>query len=563
MIDPREEMIRLQKEWVKDLKRRIFAAEVRRDQVLDRYYDEYREHFQQGFERAATRAELVRQLAHSEIAWFGDFHTLKVAQKTIATLLEDVVEDYDRPLVLGLEMFQTRHQQHVDEYLAGKITEDELLRLCEYDTTWGFPFAHYRPLLVLAKDHKFPVLALNTSPKDPSRSLMMRDRAASRMVAAASVAHPSALVAVVFGDLHVGESHLPKATRHELKVMGVRRREVVVYQNSETFYWQLVAQRREHLVDAVKVRRGVYCVMSATPLVKFQSWVNWQETGGELDWDGIGAPHRAGESQAGLEEQFARIVMAIAQYIGLDQSGLDNFELYSTGDLDFMAELKRTRKYSKEELDIFTRIIREQKSAFFARARTVYLGSLSLNDAASMATQFIRYNCAPESFEEPRSERDAFYNSVLDEALSTVGVLIINPRYRVPQPSDLERQLADLRGRRKRDPESRAKREAWELVVDHEGMVVRFLDETWTRNSLRRIYALPSSLFRHVTTLIGRQLGAELYARIQAGQIGPGVLRDLFMEDRETGEPWERYIGLRRLLSLLPNAQKREMRASL
>src|SRR5690606_25502110 len=83
-------------------------------------------------------------------------------------------------------------------------------------------------------------------------------------------------VAVVFGDLHMAPGHLPAQVNATLAEGGFKRRFVTIYQNSETLYWQLVERHLEHIVDYLKLRRDVYVLMNATPLVKFQSFSNWQ-----------------------------------------------------------------------------------------------------------------------------------------------------------------------------------------------------------------------------------------------------------------------------------------------
>jgi hypothetical protein len=351
----------------------------------------------------------------------------------------------------------------------------------------------------------------------------------------------------------VGETHIPAEVNRVLNLFQVTRTDLVIYQNSETFYWQLVDQRKEHLIDAVKVRKRVYCVMAATPLIKFQSWLNWQETGGELEFSGIAGSAHSAISTSDLEEQFEKVVKAISGFLGIKQDGLDNFEVYSSSDLDFMDELRRSKKYSMAELKHFESIISERRSAFFSRSRTVYLGSLSLNDAAGMACQFLRFVCTPEGFDESLSPKDAFYSSVIDEALSTIGVLIINPRYRVPQITDLVRREKELKGKRL-DDLGNIERDSIDHVLAHDRMIIRFIETEWAGNTLRSIYRLSPEMFRSVTRMLGAQLGAQLYEHVYSGRIDPAVIRDLFYDDRAPGEPWDTYLSLRRMLMLLPDS---------
>lgn len=279
MPQAREELIELQKRWVNDLKARIYETESRHSPELDKYYEEYRREFQSGYERVATRAELVRALSKADIAYFGDYHTLKTAQRTVKTLLDETVRSHGRKLILGLEMLHTKHQRFADQYVAGTLDEAGFLAAIEYEKTWGFEWPNYRVLFDLAREHKCKIIALNrdVDKKDRRKSLQLRDKHAAAIIAAASMMYPDHLVAVLFGDLHTGETHLPRRVRDDLAGHGLDRHDLIVYQNSETLYWKLVSEGKELVVDAVKISKGKYCVMNATPLVKFQSHLNWQE----------------------------------------------------------------------------------------------------------------------------------------------------------------------------------------------------------------------------------------------------------------------------------------------
>jgi uncharacterized iron-regulated protein len=65
-------------------------------------------------------------------------------------------------MAIGLEMFQKPYQNIIDQYLAGQISEAELVQKTEYQKRWGWPWENYAPLLRLAKEKHIPVIALNT-----------------------------------------------------------------------------------------------------------------------------------------------------------------------------------------------------------------------------------------------------------------------------------------------------------------------------------------------------------------------------------------------------------------
>lgn len=66
-------------------------------------------------------------------------------------------------IVLGVEWFQQPFQKHLDEYIAGEITEKEMLHRTDYFNRWRYDYRLYRPILQFAHEHKIPIIALNAS----------------------------------------------------------------------------------------------------------------------------------------------------------------------------------------------------------------------------------------------------------------------------------------------------------------------------------------------------------------------------------------------------------------
>lgn len=64
-------------------------------------------------------------------------------------------------LAIGFEMFPRRVQPILDDWVAGKLGEDELLKRVEWDKVWGYEARDYLPLLHYARMHRLPMLALN------------------------------------------------------------------------------------------------------------------------------------------------------------------------------------------------------------------------------------------------------------------------------------------------------------------------------------------------------------------------------------------------------------------
>jgi hypothetical protein len=60
-----------------------------------------------------------------------------------------------------MEFFQQPFQPHLDAYVAGEISEKELLHRSEYFERWRFDYRLYRPILRFAREHGIPLVALN------------------------------------------------------------------------------------------------------------------------------------------------------------------------------------------------------------------------------------------------------------------------------------------------------------------------------------------------------------------------------------------------------------------
>ena len=65
------------------------------------------------------------------------------------------------PIALGLESFQQPFQWALDEFLAQRIDEEQMLRETEYFSRWRYDYRLYAPLLRFARDKGVPVVALN------------------------------------------------------------------------------------------------------------------------------------------------------------------------------------------------------------------------------------------------------------------------------------------------------------------------------------------------------------------------------------------------------------------
>ena len=112
--------------------------------------------------KSATLPELMTKLRSERLVYVGETHTAFADHLLQLEVLRGMAS---RPegLAIGVEWFQKRFQPVLDDYLADRIDEAEMLRLTEYYDRWRFDYRLYRPIIRFAKDKGIPIIALNAS----------------------------------------------------------------------------------------------------------------------------------------------------------------------------------------------------------------------------------------------------------------------------------------------------------------------------------------------------------------------------------------------------------------
>ncbi len=119
----------------------------------------------QSIQFTPKQQQILKSIAPAQIIYLGEIHnstTDHADQLAILDYLRQQKSSSKSGLAIGLEMFQKPYQPIIDQYLAGKISEEQLVAQTQYKKRWGWPWENYAPLLQFAKAHQIPVIALNT-----------------------------------------------------------------------------------------------------------------------------------------------------------------------------------------------------------------------------------------------------------------------------------------------------------------------------------------------------------------------------------------------------------------
>jgi hypothetical protein len=450
-----------------------------------------------------------------------------------------------------MEMVHSDWQLILDDYLVGYIEEDAFLEAIDYENTWGFHWPPFRDIFMLCRERRIPILAINTEPEEGARDgILQRDFHAADIIVRESLANPGRLIFVFDGDLHVATDHLPLIVNAGLQKWGATRTQTIVHQNASPMYWKLAEDGLERLVDVVRVQERCYCVMSATPLTKLQSYLSWQQNRVELDAY-VEPGWRFGDENAQLyrdySEQVHQIVRTIAGFLKIESPHLDNFTVYTTVDLDFLQELESDPETSRELLRQVKRQIAANESYFIPGVNIIYLADHSLDTAAEEATHFL--NCVLAGFDpEPRKERDAFYYQAVREAIAFFGSRVIDHKRYCLSEKEMQAFLKEMHGKRLR-PEGRKHRELCRLCLKH--LEAERCERAARGNGARRrgprrepFFGLAPNVKNAVTHTLGYILGDKLHVALLADRMTKVELRALFSDPLPSGRAEKVYLEL-------------------
>ena len=103
---------------------------------------------------------LLEHMAGQQVVLLGETHDSAEDHRwQLQTLTE--LFTYQPHIAVAFEMFPRRMQPVLDQWVAGKLSEQELLARTDWDKVWGFDARDYLPLFHFARMNRLPMLAAN------------------------------------------------------------------------------------------------------------------------------------------------------------------------------------------------------------------------------------------------------------------------------------------------------------------------------------------------------------------------------------------------------------------
>ena len=110
-----------------------------------------------------TAEQMTAAITDARIIYVGETHDNPASHRQELQVLKAAAERYPGQVSLGMEMFNTGHQDVLDKWVAGELSEKEFLKDSDWYSNWQMDFAYYADILHYAREAKIPVVGINVS----------------------------------------------------------------------------------------------------------------------------------------------------------------------------------------------------------------------------------------------------------------------------------------------------------------------------------------------------------------------------------------------------------------
>jgi hypothetical protein len=553
VTDNLSEKIAFQMQAVATLKAEICGTDKN---LKSKYIRDFATEFS-NFESVSSYDELQRMAGSSRIIYMADYHALPHSQRFQARFVEDMG---DRPLVLGLEMFYSRDQEVLNQWMAGTIDDEQLLRRVRYDLEWGYDWEAFRNILTVARVRRIPVFGIDCAPRSDLRLIHKRDAAVAEKIAALVRRYHDRTLIVSFGESHLASNHLP-AKVEALFPEGAPE-SLTILQNVDDLYWKATCGGHE-TEQLVRVRPGIYCIFTTTPFEKYEAYRRQLEI-----WDA----HDQEEERLDLTSTVYNLINTIADFLGIDRYThylardetciellIDAYpEVYSFEEFTDFGTMLRNSSFSEPQIqEILTHTLK-RGSCYIPRVNAIFIGEFNLVHGAEEAAHFVNFALKRQRFTDyrprPLDSVDEFYLSALEEALGYFGSKLIDPRRDQIADSAIL-NIARRRGAVEPPSEFSATELRWmrRFTLAHKAMEDSFERKRRVPRIVAEGLRCSGGTAKMLSHELGYLLGEQIYRGYLSGVFSRREIRRLFGSRFEaSGRPISTYLDLSRRSERLP-----------
>jgi uncharacterized iron-regulated protein len=106
-----------------------------------------------------TLNDAVFETIGSQLFFVGEHHDNPHHHANQLAVIQEIHEKAEKPVAIGLEMFQTAYQNQLDQWVAGSLSVSEFMTI--YYENWDQEWILYRDIFLYAREHQIPLIGLN------------------------------------------------------------------------------------------------------------------------------------------------------------------------------------------------------------------------------------------------------------------------------------------------------------------------------------------------------------------------------------------------------------------
>ena len=114
--------------------------------------------------KAITFSRMIKEMQESNFVYIGETHN-SLPMHDIQLKIIQALHEQERNLTVGLEMFPVSHQETLNKWNMGILSQEEFIQESQWYVTWNFNFGFYEGIFKLTKDSRIPLYALNAPRK--------------------------------------------------------------------------------------------------------------------------------------------------------------------------------------------------------------------------------------------------------------------------------------------------------------------------------------------------------------------------------------------------------------
>jgi len=419
----------------------------------------YQREFESSLPNHFTRVnanKILEAIDRNPIILFGDFHSHKQSQRAFLRILRMYQNRPDHaPVIVGLEMFRSKDQKYLDKWMEGSITDQELLDAVEYERTWGFPWANFRPILEYCKYNAIRAVGLNTN-NGGKDSLKKRDAHAANLLNEIVKSDPRARIFCLIGEFHLADPHLPQAIENVPR--NASQPPLRIFANLDKFFFAIKHDKIHHKDEYLSLNKNTFCVINSPPWMKWHSHSLWEEmrrvgsvkfleeaiapddVESDLDSEGDDAYT---DEVLDLDYHLRHLQKQVCSFFKLPLSS-EQFERFHVSHDNLDSEL---RDMSSSSRDAFLTRVSLDGFAVDYQHRLVYVPEVTINNLAGAAGQML-FGARTQICEDSTSPEQIFAVQCLKYAFGFIANKILNPRIPLHDRRTLEAYIVSSRGKR-------------------------------------------------------------------------------------------------------------------